>query len=144
MEWVAVPSSRGSSQPRDWTQVSCIAGGFFTVWAIFMFVCLFALINICYLMMRYFFNYLASVWDYTESIMLNPPALLLHCWLILSIACTHSGNCQKESCQCICPGLTFPEHTFLVLPNSARYNKFEINSTSYIENSSGAILKQKH
>ena len=30
LEWVAVPSSRGSSQPRDWTQVSCIAGRFFT------------------------------------------------------------------------------------------------------------------
>ena len=28
LEWVAMPSSRGSSQPRDWTQVSCIAGGF--------------------------------------------------------------------------------------------------------------------
>ena len=27
MEWVAMPSSRGSSQPRDWTQVSCNAGG---------------------------------------------------------------------------------------------------------------------
>ena len=26
-------SSRGSSQSRDWTQVSCIAGKFFTVWA---------------------------------------------------------------------------------------------------------------
>ena len=26
--WVAMPS-RGSSQPRDWTCVSCIAGGFF-------------------------------------------------------------------------------------------------------------------
>ena len=25
--------SRGSSQPRDQTQVSCIAGGFFTIWA---------------------------------------------------------------------------------------------------------------
>ena len=25
--------SRGSSQPRDWTQVSHIAGGFFTSWA---------------------------------------------------------------------------------------------------------------
>ena len=25
--------SRESSQPRDWTQVSCIAGGFFTNWA---------------------------------------------------------------------------------------------------------------
>ena len=27
------PSSKGSSQPMDWTQVSRIAGGFFTVWA---------------------------------------------------------------------------------------------------------------
>ena len=33
LEWVAFPFSRGSSQPRDWTQVSCIAGGFFTRWA---------------------------------------------------------------------------------------------------------------
>ena len=33
VEWVAVSFSRGSSQPRDWTQVSCIAGGFFTIWA---------------------------------------------------------------------------------------------------------------
>ena len=33
LEWVAVPFSRGSSQPRDQTQVSCIAGGFFTFWA---------------------------------------------------------------------------------------------------------------
>ena len=31
--WVAFPFSRGSSQPRDQTQVSCIAGGFFTSWA---------------------------------------------------------------------------------------------------------------
>ena len=31
LEWVAMPSSRGSSQARDRTQVSCIAGGFFTV-----------------------------------------------------------------------------------------------------------------
>ena len=30
LEWVAVPLSRGSSQPKDWTQVSHIAGGFFT------------------------------------------------------------------------------------------------------------------
>ena len=26
LEWVAYPFSRGSSQPRDWTQVSCIEG----------------------------------------------------------------------------------------------------------------------
>ena len=28
-----MPSSRGSSQPRDWTLVSYIADGFFTIWA---------------------------------------------------------------------------------------------------------------
>ena len=33
LEWVAVPFSRESSQPRVWTQVSHIAGGFFTSWA---------------------------------------------------------------------------------------------------------------
>ena len=34
LEWVAFPSSRGSSQPRNRTGVSCIAGGSFTNWAI--------------------------------------------------------------------------------------------------------------
>ena len=33
LTWVAMPSSGGSSWPRDQTQVSCIAGRFFTVWA---------------------------------------------------------------------------------------------------------------
>ena len=32
LEWVDLPFSRGSSQPRDWTQVSHIAGIFFTSW----------------------------------------------------------------------------------------------------------------
>ena len=30
LKWVAFPFSRGSSQPKDQTQVSSIAGGFFT------------------------------------------------------------------------------------------------------------------
>ena len=33
LEWVAFPFSGGSSQPRDWTQVSHTAGGLFTSWA---------------------------------------------------------------------------------------------------------------
>ena len=33
LEWVAFLFSRGSSQPRDQTQVSRIAGRFFTIWA---------------------------------------------------------------------------------------------------------------
>ena len=32
LEWVAISSSRGSSQPRDWTQVPHIAGEFFIIW----------------------------------------------------------------------------------------------------------------
>ena len=32
LEWDAMPSSREKAQPRDRTQVSCIAGGFFTSW----------------------------------------------------------------------------------------------------------------
>ena len=31
LEWVATPFFRGSSQPRDQTQVSYIADGFFTI-----------------------------------------------------------------------------------------------------------------
>ena len=33
LQWAAIPSSKRSSWPRDWTWVSCIAGGFFTIWA---------------------------------------------------------------------------------------------------------------
>ena len=33
LEWVAYPFSSGSSRPRNWTGVSCLAGRFFTNWA---------------------------------------------------------------------------------------------------------------
>ena len=34
LEWAAIFSSKGSSQPRDWICISYTAGGFFTIWAI--------------------------------------------------------------------------------------------------------------
>ena len=34
LEWVAYPFYSRSSRPRNWTGVSCIAGGFFTNWTI--------------------------------------------------------------------------------------------------------------
>ena len=34
LEWVAYPFSQRSSWPRSWTRVSCIAGGFFSNWAL--------------------------------------------------------------------------------------------------------------
>ena len=33
LEWVAFPFSRVSSQPRDWTRISCIVDRYFIVWA---------------------------------------------------------------------------------------------------------------
>jgi len=33
LEWVAIPLSRGSSWPRNRTQISCTTGRFFTIWA---------------------------------------------------------------------------------------------------------------
>ena len=33
LEGVAIPFSRGSSWPRDWTWISCISVRFFTIWA---------------------------------------------------------------------------------------------------------------
>ena len=32
LEWIAIPFSRGSSQPGDWTCVSCVTGRFFALW----------------------------------------------------------------------------------------------------------------
>ena len=33
LKWIAISFSKGSSWSRDWTQVFCIAGRFFTIWA---------------------------------------------------------------------------------------------------------------
>ena len=59
LEWVAHPFSRGSSLPRNRTWVSCIAGGFFTSWAIREAQPTLSLLftyNICSLILIFFFN----------------------------------------------------------------------------------------
>ena len=38
LEWVAIPDSRGSSYPRDWTWISHIALGSFTIWPLLSWV----------------------------------------------------------------------------------------------------------
>ena len=45
LEWIAIPFFRGSSWPRDWTQVSCIAGWLFTTWATREALCIWNCLN---------------------------------------------------------------------------------------------------
>ena len=40
LEWVAIPFSRGSSQPQDQTRVSCFVGRLLTIWATQRWVCI--------------------------------------------------------------------------------------------------------
>ena len=47
LEWVDIPFSRGSSWPSEWTQVSCTAGRFFTVWAMECFTLIEEINTIC-------------------------------------------------------------------------------------------------
>ena len=57
LEWVAVAFSKVSSQPRDWTPVSCIAGRlFFIIWATEESICQNPYINIM-LPLRISFTY---------------------------------------------------------------------------------------
>ena len=46
LEWIAIPFSRGSFWPRGWTQVSCILGRFFTIYAIRKPLCLWASVHV--------------------------------------------------------------------------------------------------
>ena len=68
LEWIAILFSRGFSQPRDPTQVSCIAGGFLTIWAI------------CSLLI----TFLAPIYIQHTPIVLLVSALMLLSWEILS------------------------------------------------------------
>ena len=54
LEWVAICFSRGSSEPKDWTLVSWIAGRFFTTWPSGKPHTLYSFLNA----IRYIFNYL--------------------------------------------------------------------------------------
>ena len=89
LEWVAFPFSRGSSQPRNWTGISCIAGGFFTNWAIREALAYISYTWI-YTQLKFPLMYLCiycadrknkeiSVWDLVQN-----SALSLSCWEALS------------------------------------------------------------
>ena len=73
LECVALPFSRRSSQPRDGTQVSCIAGGFFTVRAIYVWIAVYFYIQQWYsdaakAVASHFFSFLVPGFDCTSIV----------------------------------------------------------------------------
>ena len=77
LEWVANPFSMGSSQPRDWTQASCIAGRFFAIRATRDTpIC--RCVYVCIYMCKYMYSIVVQ--------------LLSHVWLCDSMDCSTPGS----------------------------------------------------
>ena len=57
---LAIPFSRGSSQSRSWTQIPCIAGRFFTIWATREAICMY--ISIKYYWIKMWFSFSMSLY----------------------------------------------------------------------------------
>ena len=69
----AMPFSRGSSQPRDRTHVSCIAGRFFTIWATRWRYCQFLNSpkkNNFFSLKFFFTSFVSSIWQLLPSVFL--------------------------------------------------------------------------
>ena len=66
LEWVAYPSSSGSSWPRNWTRVPCIAGGFFTNWAIREAQKCLEYLLLCWVL--YLTHYICNLWSSQQPI----------------------------------------------------------------------------
>ena len=73
LEWVTMPSFRGCSQPRDQTQVSWIAGRFFTVWAI----------REAPISGRAWYKYKILIWDFFSRGFVGVKEYLVNCALFL-------------------------------------------------------------
>ena len=87
LEWAAMPFSRGSSGPRDLTQVSRIAGRFFTAWAtgifnldriIYIYICMCVCIYICMYVCMYVRMYAtSSFFSHSPFNFPSPPLICL-------------------------------------------------------------------
>ena len=103
LEWVTFPFSRGSSQPRDWTQVSHIWSRFFTSWA-----------------MREAQEYWSSLarfqWIFPTQ---ESNWGLLHCrWILHQLSYQGSPKCEvkvkaAQSCPTLCDPMDYAVHRIL-------------------------------
>ena len=102
LEWVAISSSKGSSQPRDQTQVSCIAGRFFIIWAkreVHIYLSIYLSIHIHTMIYRYInisiislFEFLDErIWGQCPELTRHPPSPTL---VILFFSTANSKSCS--------------------------------------------------
>ena len=83
LEWVAISFSRESSQPRDWTQVSRIAGRLFTDWATreTPLICLMAFKKV---LLQFYFWFLSDLLS-TEIICSDHSCFYSQLWFIIMV-----------------------------------------------------------
>ena len=133
LEWVAIPFSRGSSQPRDRTQISLIAGRFFTSWATISFQkfwprnfsnadCLiFSFISyIGYLLYSIYFLYFLYNLSFISSLWINLDTIGLFSGLLILLSAMFSLILNESAIQYLILGTEFPFVNF--------FNAFEVSA----------------
>ena len=95
LEWVAISFSRVSSQPRNWTQISCIAGRFFTNWANLL-ICTLHIMPFSGFLKPYATNYsVISIFKLCLGIISFPPSI--KCVQVFSILKQSNRLSKQES-----------------------------------------------
>ena len=101
LEWVAISFPRGSSWPRDWTQVSHTVGRRFTIWATR------EVLYVCMHIYVYLFNCLGSQLQHTGSSLHHVQSL---------IAVLRLTSCGSWAKQLWHTGLAAPGHVEILVP----------------------------
>ena len=97
LEWVAMPSSRGSSQPRNQTWVSGTAGRLFTIWATREAPCTSTFPTLCYRC------YLAVIGIFFSSVQYRiPPGLRHHSLAVTFYLLSPLGTGLDLVTSCFC------------------------------------------
>ena len=146
VEWVAIPFSRGSSQPRDRTWVSLTAGRFFMVWATRI-----ALYGANYFTVLYWFCH-TSTWIHhgcTRVLHPEPPSHLPPCTIPLGHPSApapsilyHALNLDGDSFHIwyyTCFNAIFPNHPTLSLSHKVHKTVLYI-SVSFAVSYTGLLL----
>ena len=99
LEWVAILFNKGS-WPRDWTQVSCIAGGFLTIWATrkaYIYICIYIYmlylciyihicIHICvYMCILCIYIYICFIYVYMLYIVSTNVLYIIHMYIYMCV-----------------------------------------------------------